>query len=319
VCAEQKAKNLAEPTRQEQAQRESTKQPLETKGKTIQYVLWLQKQGYAETTILGRAKLIKQLTSRGGDLNDPETVKETIAKAESWSQGRKELAVECYSNYLVFAGGTWDPPRYKRVERIPFIPTENELDQLIAGCGQKTGTFLQLLKETGARSGEAWKLQWTDIDPNNNTISIEPEKHSNPRLCKVSRRLIERLTELPNKSINVFGGTQLRTTARTFEATRKRISYKTKNPRLLKITFHTFRHWKATMEYHKTKDILHVMRLLGHKNIKNTLIYTQLVDFNDEDYVSKVAWTIDEACKLVESGFQHVCDFENARIFRKPK
>ncbi len=73
------------------------------------------------------------------------------------------------------------------------------------------------------------------------------------------------------------------------------------------------------MEYHKTKDILHVMRLLGHKNIKNTLIYTQLVNFNDEDYISKVVRSLDEICKLVDSGFQYVCDFENAKIFRKPK
>lgn len=51
----------------------------------------------------------------------------------------------------------------------------------------------------------------------------------------------------------------------------------------------------------------------------NLTPYTQLVDLNDEDYISKVAWTIDEACKLVEGGFQYVCDFQNAKIFRKPK
>ena len=28
------------------------------------------------------------------------------------------------------------------------------------------------------------------------------------------------------------------------------------------------------MEYHRTKDILRIMKILGHKNIKNTLIYT---------------------------------------------
>jgi len=38
----------------------------------------------------------------------------------------------------------------------------------------------------------------------------------------------------------------------------------------MQIHFHTFRHWKATMEYHKTKAILHVMKVLGHKNINNT-------------------------------------------------
>jgi len=30
------------------------------------------------------------------------------------------------------------------------------------------------------------------------------------------------------------------------------------------------------MEYHRTKDILYVKELLGHKNINNTLIYISL-------------------------------------------
>lgn len=73
------------------------------------------------------------------------------------------------------------------------------------------------------------------------------------------------------------------------------------------------------MEYAKTKDILHVMRILGHKNIKNTLVYTHLVNFEADEYVSKAAWTLEEALKLVESGFEYVCDVEGAKIFRKRK
>ena len=42
-----------------------------------------------------------------------------------------------------------------------------ELNQLIAGCNKKTSAFLQLLKETGARGGEAWQLQLIDIDLEN--------------------------------------------------------------------------------------------------------------------------------------------------------
>jgi hypothetical protein len=48
---------------------------------------------------------------------------------------------------------------------------------------------------------------------------------------------------------------------------KKHITEKLQNPRLLQITFRTLRHWKATMEYHKTKDILNVINLLGHKSI----------------------------------------------------
>jgi len=93
----------------------------------------------------------------------------------------------------------------------------------------------------------------------------------------------------------------------------------TKNPRLLRISFHTLRHFKATIEYHKTKDILHAMRVLGHKNIKNTLIYTQLVNFQDDEYISKVAWTLEEGCKLVKAGFEYVTEIEGGKIFRKRK
>lgn len=46
------------------------------------------------------------------------------------------------------------------------------------------------------------------------------------------------------------------------------------------------------MEYHKTKDILHVMKVLGHKNINNALMYTQLVDFADDEYTVRVATTL---------------------------
>jgi hypothetical protein len=68
--------------------------------------------------------------------------------------------------------------------------------------------------------------------------------------------------------------------------------------------------------------MLHVMQTLGHKNIKNTLIYVQLANemFRDQqEYVSKVARTLKEACALVEAGFEYVCDLDGVKIFRKPK
>lgn len=61
------------------------------------------------------------------------------------------------------------------------------------------------------------------------------------------------------------------------------------------------------------------MRVLGHRSIKNTMVYTHLVDFENSDYTSKVAWNLNEACKLVEAGFEYVCEVETGKIFRKPK
>ena len=75
------------------------------------------------------------------------------------------------------------------------------------------------------------------------------------------------------------------------------------------------------MLYHQTKDILYVMQFLGHRNIKNTLMYVQLEETlfknENEQFVCKVAGTIDEAKELIEAGFEYVCDFDSQKMFRK--
>jgi len=73
------------------------------------------------------------------------------------------------------------------------------------------------------------------------------------------------------------------------------------------------------MEYHKTKDILYVKKLLGHKRIESTMLYTQLIDFSEHEYNCKVAANVEEAKKLVEAGFEFVTDFDAYKLFRKRK
>ncbi len=289
-----------------------------TNGKIVEYEFWMLKRGYAQSTIEGRVKIMKRLFKLGASLFDPESIKDVLAK-QTWSDGRKEYVTEAYTNFLIMVGGKWDPPRYCRVEKIPFIPTEQEIDQLIAGCGGKTSVVLQILKETAMRIGEAWKLKWIDIDFVNSTIRVTPEKGSHARMFKMSSKLLAMISALPRKTDKLFGTYDLRGFRSSFIKQRKRTANKLGNPRMIQITFHTFRHWKATMEYHKTKDILHVMRLLGHKNIKNTLIYTQLVTFEDDEYICKTAENVKEAKELIEAGYQYVCDMESLKLFRKRK
>ena len=322
VCASEKgAKNLAEKMSRIENQDAGATKPEKAvlKGKTIEHAWWLKKQGYRESTIKMRINYLQILTKRGANLFDPESVKETIANQATWNENTKVTVVSIYDTFLQMLGIKWNPPKYKILEKIPFIPLETELDQLISAANKKLATFLQLLKETAMRAGEAWSLKWIDINSVNNTVRLNtPEKYSNPRLFKVSNKLITMLDQLPNKSEKVFNG-RLKSLGVTFMKLRKRLAYKLNNPRLLEITFHTFRHWKATMEYHRTKDILYVKQLLGHKNINNTLRYTQLVSFESDEYHVKVAKTLKEACELGEAGFDYFTTIEDAQIFRKRK
>ena len=96
---------------------------------------------------------------------------------------------------------------------------------------------------------------------------------------------------------------------------------KLQNLRLRQIHFHTLCHWKATMEYHKTKNILHVKRLLGHKKLENTEIYTHRIDFESDEWHMATAQSLDEEKKLIEAGFDYVrySDKDEVAIYRKRK
>ncbi len=217
-------------------------------------------------------------------------------------------------------GITWDPPRYKPTGKLPFIPLESEIDALIASTGKKMGCLLQLLKETGMRIGEALALKWIDVDLERHAVLLNnPEKGGKPRSFKISGKLVVMINKLPKTNEKLFGKMNPKTAGSSLIKLRKRISEKLQNPRIRRIHFHALRHWKATMEYHKTKDILHVMQMLGHRNIQTTLVYTQLVSFEGDEFHSAVATTVEEARKLVEAGFEHVCTHNDTMLFRKRK
>ena len=115
------------------------------------------------------------------------------------------------------------------------------------------------------------------------TLKCRPLKHGNPRIFKGSDKIISMLNALPKRNKLIFGNTCLRMHRHSFAKQRKKLVKKLNNPRLNRIHFHTLRHWKGKTEYHKTKDILHVKNLLGHKKIKSTLLYTQLAKFEETD------------------------------------
>jgi integrase/recombinase XerD len=218
---------------------------------------------------------------------------------------------------------TWEAPIYKAVHKIPFIPTEKEIDTLIAACGPKLSTFLQLAKETAARSGELQNLKWIDLDVERRTVRITAEKNSNPRILKISSKCVGMLQTLSRKDEKIFGNIGYNSLRTGFGHQRKKIARKLNNPRLKEIHFHTLRHWKATILYHQTKDILYVMQYLGHKKVESTLLYIQLENalFKDtsDEFTVRIATKPDIIKELLEAGFEFVCQKDELMYFRKRK
>lgn len=93
---------------------------------------------------------------------------------------------------------------------------------------------------------------------------------------------------------------------------------------LTKIRLYDLRHYFATMLYAKTKDILLVKQQLGHKRLEHTLIYTHIINFKTEEYISRTVQlgtptTLKEICELAEAGFTKFTEIEGYQIFKKPK
>ena len=320
ACRQSEAKNLVKvESRQEKAQREGTVQAADIKGKIVEFLWYLKKNGIKSITLRSYGSMLRKLANET-DLT-PENVKEYLAKTNEWCDSTKSLCVIVYGSFLKFLGFSWQPPKYKPIEKMPYVPTEADIDQLISGSGRKLSTFLQFLKETGVRCGEAARVKWSDIDFERRIVRVTPEKGSRSRILPISHKLINMLNNLPRKSDKVWA--TLYSLKSNFYKTRRSMAFKLQNPRLKQISLHTFRHWKATMEYHKTKDILHVQQLLGHRDLRNTLIYINLekalFQNVDDEFHVKVAHSLDEACKLLEVGFEYVTDMDGAAIFRKRK
>lgn len=80
------------------------------------------------------------------------------------------------------------------------------------------------------------------------------------------------------------------------------------------------------MMYHFTKDLLLVADFLGHRDIENTRLHIQLEknlfkNIPNDQFITRIAMCAEDACKLIEVGFEYVTGEYNdgGKIFRKRK
>ena len=323
VCASERgAKNLVE-VESGIEKRAAGATPADVKGKIVEFLWHLKKQGKSEATIKTYTKYVELLSRAGANVFDPESTKLTIAEHFT-DRNTKRVATYAYDAFLKFLGMVWEKPRYKREDKPIFVPTDQEL-QLAVNTGYRESIgFSMLIYETGARYNEAERVEWTDIDVERCKITIKASKNGKARTLTVSRQLINALLRLPRLSETVFPPRGQKTRQVLFRKRMKRLARIHNNPRFLKIHYHTFRHCKALREYHKTHSMLHVKKVMGHRSILTTQRYVELYteiygDLQPEDYVCEVASTIDEAKKLVEAGFEYVCEVNGEQLFRKVK
>lgn len=160
--------------------------------------------------------------------------------------------------------------------RERFI-TKREAKRLIAAVNESHNPNLKyivpFLLLTGARRGEVLKAKWSDINLNQNLLTIPISKNGKKRVLPISQSIRELIAIIPNNSKYPFPSPKTGLPQLDFYKAwnKARIKANLKDVRL-----HDLRHSFASALVNRGRSLYQVQTLLGHSNIKMTQRYAHL-------------------------------------------
>lgn len=276
----------------------------------------------SDYTIKNYSKLLKHI-SKHADLNKPEEVKRFIANKQTSNSHKKNLSL-AYNKYCEYYKLVWEMPKYFPESKQIRIPTTEQVEMLIANSRNVMSAKLTLSKETGLRPIEVCRLRVKDIDLTQKIAYPTTAKHGSGRALRISNSLKEMLTaHIDDHNLNpndkLFKG-DAENYGKHYRLHRNKLAERLHKPELKQIRLYDLRHYFATMLYKKTNNLLFVKQQLGHRRIDTTIIYTQLVNFGNDEFTCEPANDDKKASELIENGFEYVATTPNGlMLFRKRK
>ena len=177
-----------------------------------------------------------------------------------------------------------------RAKKLPTVLTEDEQERLLEQpnprypTGERNGTMLRLMLNTGLRLAEVTALKWHDVNLTTGKLMVRQGKGSKDRTLWVAEGDIDRLRNWRERQAAQCGQTDYVFTTlqgkplghRYVQRMVKRYAAKAgidKN-----VSPHTLRHSFATDLYRETSKIRLVQKVLGHSDLSTTMIYTHSLD-----------------------------------------
>ena len=140
---------------------------------------------------------------------------------------------------------------------------------------------------TGIRYSDISKLTWEEVQHSKQEgyyIRFKQQKTDRPVTLPISEEALEFLGERRIEHGKIF----LNLKKWDFD---RLIPIWIKDAAIEKhITFHCFRHTYATLQMAAGTDIFTVSKMLGHKNIKTTQIYTKIIDEKKRETTNKISF-----------------------------
>lgn len=171
----------------------------------------------------------------------------------------------------------------KREYKLPNFLTKEEAKKLIESCGSpKQRALVELFYSSGLRLNELRMLKLTDIDSKNNRIFVRCGKGRKDRFTLLSKRVVETLR-------NYYRAQEVKPKVYLFEGQKPgepmwdgsiqhsvRLAYKYAGLSHKGHKVHALRHSFATHLLDAGVDIHTIKELLGHSDIKTTMVYLHL-------------------------------------------
>ncbi|MDO8741875.1 MAG: tyrosine-type recombinase/integrase [Candidatus Roizmanbacteria bacterium] len=207
------------------------------------------------------------------------------------------FALRQYHNYLKDRGVENDFfdgfKSFKKYRPPIFILTQEEVEKIINTNTLKKSrsdrlewhqfilkTFRMFLAYTGCRYEEAASLPVKNLDITNGKVVLDHTKNGTSRNLYITTPLTTRLQKLiEGKEKTDFVFTNLRGKKLYAQDFSKDLRYAAQLAGVTKrVHPHLFRHTYGTNLYLATKDLGLVQLVLGHKDIKSTMIYIHIAD-----------------------------------------
>lgn len=165
--------------------------------------------------------------------------------------------------------------------KIPIVFSQQDIKKMLDTCENiKHKAILATIYSCGLRLSELTNLMIKDVDSTQMSVTVRQGKGNRDRVVVLSEKLLfllrDYFVEYKPKEYLFEGQSGGKYSGRSVQQALKQTLAKAKINK--EGSVHTLRHSYATHLVEQGTDIRFVQELLGHKNIKTTLIYTHLTD-----------------------------------------
>ena len=171
-------------------------------------------------------------------------------------------------------------PQYKKESRIPEVLNKKEVSSIIKAIGnEKHKLMIKLIYAGGLRVSELINLKPKNIDVERKIICIQQGKGAKDRITlfpnSINEDILKYLLKFNPKEYLFESNRQKKYSSKSVEKIIEKASIKSIKR---KVRPHVLRHSFATHLLEAGTDIRYIQKLLGHKNLRTTQIYTHVAN-----------------------------------------